>query len=545
MPGAARFALHFGEMVLAMYVGMLIYMPLQGLVPGSLQRIGMAVFMAAPMVVWMRLRGHGLRHGFEMAAAMLVPWALLLGAATVVPPLAGVADWAMYLGMLAIMLVRWDHFTGSGAHPHRRRTLLVSAYVMAIVLVTSVVGMANLNYKYFGPGEPIESPTYSAELPALPTPDPSRKIAVVLSSAYGAEIGDTLEAYEILARSGVFNVYSVAPERVVLPLVPGAASPRGWPSSLDFVPHFSFAEYDARIGTPPDVIAIPYLANYDAGRDASVVNWIRAHFGAHTTLLGICSGTMTLADTGLLAGRSATSNSGTFEYVESHSPTTTWLRNVRYVDDGNIVTSSNLTAGIDATLHVVDRFAGRSKALDVAREIGYTQTAALDDPNFQPPTLNDFLVPTFINAALEGPKQQLGVLLYDGVTELGLSGLVDPYTGSATARTFLMAPERRIVTSRNGFEFLPRYDFSSVPALDRVLVPAGDNNSAKQQVNAAWSAAEPGRRAEDIYQNVGIGETAYDASMRDLAQRHNVFLARAVADGLFYITDPAAPKTPS
>jgi hypothetical protein len=33
--------------------------------------------------------------------------------------------------------------------------------------------------------------------------------------------------------------------------------------------------------------------------------------------------------------------------------------------------------------------------------------------------------------------------------------------------------------------------------------------------------------------------------MRDLAQRHNVFLARAVADGLFYITDPAAPKTPS
>jgi AraC family transcriptional activator FtrA len=552
---AGRFALHYGEMVLAMYVGMLIYMPLEGFIPLSLQGIGMALFMAWPMVAWMRIRGHGWRHGFEMAAAMLMPWAALLILAKAIPPLGNVADWGMYLGMLGIMLVRRDHFTHGGAHQHAkldsarvgrkparrlpwRRVLLVSAYVIAIVLVPSIVGFTNVTYKYFGPGEPVESPTFSAALAAPPTPDPNKKIAVVLSSASGAEIGDTLEAYEILARSGVFNVYSVAPERTVLPLVPGAAGPRGWPSSLDFVPHFSFAEYDAQIAAPPDLITIPYLNNYDAQRDAAVVDWIRGHFGAHTTILGICSGNMTLADTGLVAGRSATSNTGTFDYVESHSPTTTWLQNVRYVDDGNIITSSNLTAGIDASLHVVDRFAGRAKALDVARQIGYTQTAALDDPAFQPPTFTSFVVPTAINASLEGPKQQLGVLLYDGVTELGLSGLVDPYTGSGTARTFVMAPERRIVTSRDGFQFLPRYDFNSVPALDRVVVPAGENNSAKQQVSAAWSAAQPGRPAEDIYQNVGSGETAYDASLRDIAQEHNGSLAHAVADGLFYTANP-------
>jgi transcriptional regulator GlxA family with amidase domain len=40
---------------------------------------------------------------------------------------------------------------------------------------------------------------------------------------------------------------------------------------------------------------------------------------------------------------------------------------------------------IDATLHVVDRFAGRATALEVARQIGYTQTGALDDPRFEPP----------------------------------------------------------------------------------------------------------------------------------------------------------------
>ena len=101
-----------------------------------------------------------------------------------------------------------------------------------------------------------------------------------------------------------------------------------------------------------------------------------------------------------------------------------------------------------------------------------------------------------------------------------------------------MAPQRRIVTSRNGFQFLPRYDLSSVPVLDRVLLPAGENNAAKQQVSAAWSAVRPGRPAEDIYQDVGFGETAYDASRRDVAQQHNGILARAAADGLFYTANP-------
>jgi AraC family transcriptional regulator, transcriptional activator FtrA len=108
------------------------------------------------------------------------------------------------------------------------------------------------------------------------------------------------------------------------------------------------------------------------------------------------------------------------------------------MDDGNIVTSSNLAADIDATLHVIDRFAGRATALNVARQIGYTQTGALDNPAFQPP---DFMLQTGFTVGLEGPKQQLGALLYDGVTELGQSGLIDPYT--LTARTFVMAPERR------------------------------------------------------------------------------------------------------
>jgi hypothetical protein len=56
---------------------------------------------------------------------------------------------------------------------------------------------------------------------------------------------DAMEAFEVLARSDLYNVYTVAPERKPLTLNPG---PSLGGSSIDFVPHFSFADYGAQIG---------------------------------------------------------------------------------------------------------------------------------------------------------------------------------------------------------------------------------------------------------------------------------------------------------
>src|SRR5690348_15586886 len=62
---AGRFVLHFAEMCVAMQVGMLIFMLTASAIPGALQGLGMALFMATPMVIWKRVRGHRWRHGFE------------------------------------------------------------------------------------------------------------------------------------------------------------------------------------------------------------------------------------------------------------------------------------------------------------------------------------------------------------------------------------------------------------------------------------------------------------------------------------------------
>jgi putative intracellular protease/amidase len=552
----ARFVLHYGEMVLAMYVGMLIYMPLEGFVPTALQQIGMALFMAWPMVVWMRIRGHAWRHGLEMAAAMLIPWAVLLMLAKVIPALASVADWAMYLGMLGFMLIRRDHHhaathehseSHSASHSARPRRvhfkpiLLAVAYVTAVALLPSAVAIFNLGSKWSTQADPAQVPAIAAPLPALPVPDPNKKLAVVLSSAYGSEITDTLPSFEILADSGAFNVYSVAPERTVLPLVSETLRPTG----LDFIPHFSYAQYAAQIGRDPDLIVIPGMPGYTPERDAAMVDWIRTHAGPNTTVLGICIGGIVLADTGLLDGHTATTNVGVMSDLAAKHPATTWVPNVRYYDDGSMVESTTLASGIDATLHIVDRFAGRATALDVARHIGYPNTNYLDDPSWSWPTeqwptaqpFDDRFGPIFATGAFRS-QQRIGVPLYDGISEAGLAGLIDPNIGSLNSRPYVMGPERNVVHSRNGFLFVPRYDFATVPRPDRVLVPAGADSDAKRQVIATWSADKTRPQAEDIFQNVGKGETAYEAMFEDLSRTQGATFARSDASILFYVIDP-------
>jgi hypothetical protein len=175
-----------------------------------------------------------------------------------------VADWAMYLGMLGFILLRRNdhhhaamhqhsepHSTSHPAHNRRfhfRPILLAVAYFTAVVLVPGGVAIFNIGSKFSAQqGIPAQVPAIADPLPPLPVPDPAKKIAVVLSSAYGGEITDTLPNFEILADSGVFNMYSVAPERTPLPLVSQTLRPTG----LDFIPHFSYAEYASQIGRGP------------------------------------------------------------------------------------------------------------------------------------------------------------------------------------------------------------------------------------------------------------------------------------------------------
>ena len=85
----------------------------------------------------------------------------------------------------------------------------------------------------------------------------------------------------------------------------------------------------------------------------------------------VCTGSALLARTGLLDDRPATSNKSAWDWAVKQGPRVRWQRRARWVDDGDVITSSGVSAGIDMTLAVIARLNGRDMALAAARNMEY------------------------------------------------------------------------------------------------------------------------------------------------------------------------------
>ena len=96
----------------------------------------------------------------------------------------------------------------------------------------------------------------------------------------------------------------------------------------------------------------------------------------------VCTGSALLARTGLLDGRPATSNKIAWDWVVQQGPRVLWKRKARWVDDGDVLTSSGVSAGIDMALSLIARLHGRNMALTAARNMEYVWHEAADDDPF-------------------------------------------------------------------------------------------------------------------------------------------------------------------
>jgi flagellar biosynthetic protein FliP len=118
-----RFVLHYAEMLLAMLIGMAVFfLPVEALFgalgagDGALVTLlAMGLSMTAPMVAWMRFRGHSRRAALEMGAAMALPTAgvialLATGVLEDLDALMAVEHAVMLPAMLVAMLLRKDDY---------------------------------------------------------------------------------------------------------------------------------------------------------------------------------------------------------------------------------------------------------------------------------------------------------------------------------------------------------------------------------------------------------------------------------------------------
>ena len=118
-----------------------------------------------------------------------------------------------------------------------------------------------------------------------------------------------------------------------------------------------------------DTVIVPGYEDVDATVSAAVLDALRVARVRGVRLVSICTGAFALAAAGLLDGRPATTHWRWTRELQARYPAVEVLPNRLFVDDGDILTSAGVTAGIDLCLHLIRRDHGAAAANTRARAL--------------------------------------------------------------------------------------------------------------------------------------------------------------------------------
>lgn len=183
--------------------------------------------------------------------------------------------------------------------------------------------------------------------------------------------------FELLDAYGPLEMFGCLGDEVEIVVVAeekGPVKSSGGPKTLaecgfDDAPDLDLILLPGGFGT------IPELEN------EAMLSFLRERCPASEITMSVCSGSALLAKAGLLDGLAATSNKMFFSLASTQSDAVDWQEAARWVDAGQYVTSSGVSAGTDMALAVIARLYGASAAESVARFTEYQwHTDADDDP---------------------------------------------------------------------------------------------------------------------------------------------------------------------
>ena len=177
---------------------------------------------------------------------------------------------------------------------------------------------------------------------------------------------------EVLDFAGPFEVFSVTGRRrnlepfevftVAERLAPVAAR-----NGLSVNPRYSFENCP-----PPEILVVP--GGFGTRREMKnpmMLEWISRVAPACELVLSVCTGALVLGAAGLLDQRNATTHFMAFDELRAVAPHASVHEGHRIVDNGNLILSAGVSAGIDMSLHVVARLLGADVARETARYMEY------------------------------------------------------------------------------------------------------------------------------------------------------------------------------
>ncbi len=143
-----------------------------------------------------------------------------------------------------------------------------------------------------------------------------------------------------------------------------------------------YADYGYDDAPKLDIILVPGgFGTLPQLTNEKTLNFVRERSADARITTSVCSGSAILAKAGLLDGKKATSNKSFFDMLKTNGPKTDWIRQARWVEDGNIITSSGVSAGIDMALAVIAKLWGQDMAEGIAKGTEYVWS---QDPSNDP-----------------------------------------------------------------------------------------------------------------------------------------------------------------
>lgn len=188
-----------------------------------------------------------------------------------------------------------------------------------------------------------------------------RSVAILIFDE--VEILDFCGPYEVFGVTGEnentkpFHVYTVAEER--RPIITR--------NQLSVNPQYGIVDCP-----PSDILLIPGgQGTRQQMHNQVLIDWIKERSKQVELLLSVCTGALLLAKAGLLEGLAATTHHQVLDLLQEVAPNTQIKAGERFVDNGSIILSAGISAGIDMSLYVVAKLLGKEKAIETAKNMEY------------------------------------------------------------------------------------------------------------------------------------------------------------------------------
>lgn len=272
-----------------------------------------------------------------------------------------------------------------------------------------------------------------------PKANRAQHLVAIVADNDGAETTDFIVPYGVLKESGVVDVVALSTREGPISLHP----------ALTVKADKTIQEFDEFHPEGADIVIVPAMHHPDK---PTVIDWLKRQYRSGATIVSICDGIWVLGHAGLLDEKTATGHWYSLQKLRSEYPRTKWLTDRRYVADGNLLSTTGVSASIPASLALVKSIAGDKIASELADRLGVDNF----DPHHDTSAFENSVSVAWTAATnwlSFWNKETIGIPIDDDIDEIALSLTADAWsrTFRSKAKTVHSSPDSKtFVKTRRG-----------------------------------------------------------------------------------------------